>query len=138
MNEFNFDYEGNETPFRMDESGQVFMNATEMAKPFKRKKVNDFLRNKSTIEYINALHEEKSVALISVSADYQFVKTKTGGNDQGTWFQEELVLEFARWLDPRFSLWCNQRIKEIINLGFSALTPVGTECIEDQNRDDDG
>lgn len=34
MNVVNFDYEGNEIPFQVDENGQVFMNATEMAKPF--------------------------------------------------------------------------------------------------------
>lgn len=28
MNQFNFDYEGNEIPFRVDENGEVFMNAT--------------------------------------------------------------------------------------------------------------
>ncbi len=31
MNEIiNFNYEGNEIPFRIDENGEIFMNATEM------------------------------------------------------------------------------------------------------------
>ncbi len=71
------------------------MNATEMAKPFKGKKVNDYLRNKSTIELINALQEQKSKAGIPALADFEFVITKKGGNEPGTWFQRNLALEFA-------------------------------------------
>ncbi len=118
MNEvINFNYEGNEIPFRIDENGEVFMNATVMAKPFPGKKMNFFLRNKSTIEFINALQEGKAETGIPASADYELVITQKGGNDkndQGTWFQRNLALEFARWLNPKFNVWCNQRIDEII------------------------
>ena len=93
-------YEGNEIPFRIDENGEVFMNATVMAKPFKGKKVNDFLRNKSPIAFIDALQEQKTETGIPASADSKLVITQKGGNDkndQGTWFQRNLALEFARW-----------------------------------------
>ncbi len=119
-------YEENEIPFRIDENGEIFMNATVMSNPFKGKKVNDFLRNKSTIAFIDALQEQKAETGIPASADYKLVITQKGGNDkndQGTWFQRNLALEFARWLNPKFSEWFNPRIDEIITKGFSALTP---------------
>lgn len=124
-------YEGNEIPFRIDENGEVFMNATEMGKHFKGKSVANFLRNKSTVEYINALHEEKDVMRIRISTDSPLIQKVIGkGKEQGTWFQRNLALEFARWLNPKFSVWCNQRIDEIITKGFSALTPEARILLE--------
>src|SRR5690606_3990957 len=29
-------------------------------------------------------------------------------------------LEFARWLNPAFAIWCNDRIKELMKFGFTA------------------
>jgi hypothetical protein len=57
MNEvINFNYEGNEIPFKVNEDGEVFMNATEMMKPFPEKRMHNFTRNKEILEYVNALH----------------------------------------------------------------------------------
>lgn len=50
----------------------------------------------------------------------------------GTWFQEDLDLRFAQWLNPKFVVWCNQRIKEIITNGFSGLTEEATDYIGNQ------
>jgi hypothetical protein len=130
-------YEGNEIPYRVDEEGEVFMNATEMARPFGRsKRVGNFLRNKNVIEYIEALQKGIADIQIRTSADYKVVIIpKKGGNDkndQGTWFQRNLALEFARWLNPKFNVWCNKQIDEIITKGFSALTEEATEYIEDE------
>ena len=30
-----------------------------------------------------------------------------------------VAIEFARWLSPEFSIWCNQKIDEIINQGYA-------------------
>jgi hypothetical protein len=129
----NFNYEGNEIPFRVDENGQVYMNANEMARPFGRsKRISNFTKNKSVLEYVNALHEEKSKTRIRVLTDSELVKSSWGGSDHGTWFQEDLAIYFAQWLNPRFGVWCNQRIKEILNQGFSALTVDATEYIKGQ------
>ena len=107
----NFNYEGNEIPFRIDENREVFMNATEMAKPFSGKKISNFTRNKTVLEFVNALHEEKFKAPIRALTDSELVISKWGGGDQGTWFHEDIALEFATWLNPKFKIWCNQRIK---------------------------
>ena len=42
---------------------------------------------------------------------------------QGTWLHEDVALEFARWLDPKFATWCNARIKELLKYGATALNP---------------
>ena len=130
MKLLNFDYEVSEIPFKVNDDDEVFMNATEMMRPFPDKRMHNFTRIKSTIEFINALHEDKGATPISVATDSQLVVSKMGGDDRGTWFHEDLALEFARWLSPKFKLWCSKRIQEIITKGFSAATEEATEYIE--------
>lgn len=82
------------------------VNATEMAKPF-GKKPNDWLKLLSTKKYIDALSELKKID----SSDLVVVKY---GDNGGTWMHEDVALEFARWLSPKFGIWCNDKIKQII------------------------
>jgi hypothetical protein len=69
-------------------------------------RVNYFLRNKSTIELINVLQKQKSKVRTLTSADYELVILKKGGNNQGTWFHEDLSIYFAQWLNPKFGVCC--------------------------------
>src|SRR6056297_734749 len=74
MNEvINFNYEGNEIPFKVDENGEVFINATAMLKPFSGKRMHNFTRNKTTLEFINTLHEEMGETPVSVSSDSKLI-----------------------------------------------------------------
>ena len=50
---------------------------------------------------------------IHTSADLVTV-IKGGNGEQGTWMHEDVALEFARWLSPKFAIWCNRRIKELL------------------------
>ncbi len=50
-----FNYEGQKISFKFSD-GNKLINATEMAKPF-GKRINNFLRQKSTQEYILLLEE---------------------------------------------------------------------------------
>ena len=50
------------------------------------------------------------------------VKVNYGGNNPGTWFHEDVALEFARWLSPPFAIWCNDRIKELLTQGVSTVS----------------
>ncbi|MBD5256021.1 MAG: hypothetical protein HDS50_00100, partial [Bacteroides sp.] len=34
---------------------------------------------------------------------------------------EDVALEFARWLSPAFAIWCNDRIKEVMCYGMTAI-----------------
>lgn len=115
-----YNYEGN--PVSFSNNGVIMVSATQMAKPFGRL-VGDWLRLKSTEEFVNALSSDMQ---IPISALIQVVK---GGNgEQGTWIHEDVALEFARWLSPKFAIWCNRRIKELVHVGFTA-TPATLEAM---------
>lgn len=127
-----FQYHQNPVSFSRDDN-QVMINATEMAKPFAKRPV-DWLRLQSTVEFMEELSvvrnsanqlitEEKSTVWKSHSDDCQLVTTVNGGANPGTWMHEDVALEFARWLSPSFSIWCNDRIKELLKLGLTAINP---------------
>lgn len=99
------------------------VNATEMAKPF-GKLVGDWLRLKATTEFTEALSADMH---IPISALIQVVKG--GNNEQGTWLHEDVALEFARWLSPSFAIWCNKRIKELLQYGMTATQPTLEQMI---------
>lgn len=111
-----FSYENNKVSFYR-KNDMLFVNATEMAKPFGRnKRPGNWLRTQQAIDYIN----EVAVAHICATADLQRV-TQGVDQEQGTWLQEDVALEFARWLSPKFALWCNERIKELMKLGYTSI-----------------
>lgn len=116
-----FQYNGSPITFYKDDN--VMVNATEMAKPF-GKLVGDWLRLKATTEFTEALSADM---YIPISALIQVVK---GGNsEQGTWLHEDVALEFARWLSPSFAIWCNKRIKELLQYGMTAMQPTLEQMI---------
>uniref|UniRef100_UPI00402849EB phage antirepressor KilAC domain-containing protein n=1 Tax=Phocaeicola dorei TaxID=357276 RepID=UPI00402849EB len=116
-----FQYNGSPITFQKGDS--VMVNATEMAKPF-GKLVGDWLRLKTTTEFVDALSTDMQ---IPISALIQVVK---GGNgEQGTWMHEDVALEFARWLSPAFAIWCNKRIKELLQYGMTATQPTLEQMI---------
>lgn len=109
-------YHGNSITFLNKDS--LMVNATEMAKAF-GKRVSDWLNNQSTKEFLDAL----TVTRKSVSADFQAVKVVKGGIPelQGTWLHQDAALEFARWLSPKFAIWCNDKIKELMLKGYTCI-----------------
>ena len=88
------------------EDNSLMVNATQMAKQFNKRPV-DWLRLPSTISFI----EELSSVRKSHTSEFQAVITKVGSpeNGGGTWFHEDLALEYARWLSPGYSIWTNDR-----------------------------
>lgn len=60
----------------------------------------------------------------------QLVTSIRGGSDQGTWIHEDIALDFAQWLSIEFRLWCNDRIKELLNHGFTATNHKVKELID--------
>ena len=116
-----FQYNGSPITFYKDDN--VMVNATEMAKPF-GKLVGDWLRLKATTEFTETFSADMH---IPISALIQVVK---GGNsEQGTWLHEDVALEFARWLSPSFAIWCNKRIKELLQYGMTAMQPTLEQMI---------
>lgn len=119
-----FQYSNAPISFRK-ETGSLFVNATEMAKGF-GKTTKDWLRTKQSEEFISSL---STVRQISPTGLVQIIQ---GGNPelQGTWMHEDVALEFARWLSPTFAIWCNDRIKELLQIGFTATQPTIEQLVE--------
>lgn len=110
-----YQYEGNSVTFFKGEN--VMVNATEMAKAF-NKRTYDWLITQQSKDFLAALSETRNLT----SAD--LVKVTKGGDPklQGTWMHEDVALEFARWLSPKFAIWCNDRIKELLTTGVTTIT----------------
>lgn len=105
--------------FLSGETGPTMVNATQMAKIF-GKQPRDWLVNKQAKEYINAYSTIKGIPLI----DLVIVKRGAATNGGGTWLHSDLAIEFARWLSPEFSIWCNDIIKALmqrIDLGNGVI-----------------
>lgn len=113
MNELTLQYNDNNITFHLGDD-DVMINATEMAKPFK-KQAFEWLRLPSTRQFMTALEATGK------SRRSDLVKTING---VGTWFHEDVALEFARWLSPAFAIWCNERIKELFRHGMTATEPT--------------
>jgi len=102
-----FTYEG--TPVSFAKGNDVMVNATEMAKPFGKRPAK-WLELPSTIEFLTKLKAiRKSDRLVESI------------NGVGTWLHEDAAIEFARWLSPEFSIWCNDRIKELARDGVAVI-----------------
>ena len=111
-----FEFEGNSVTF-YDKDGTLWVNATEMAKPFgEGKKPVLWLNLKQTQEFLNELSKVRNLTL----ADFQ--RVTRGGNNPGTWLHKDVAIEFSRWLSPKFAIWCNQRIEELLTQGHTELT----------------
>ena len=111
-----FAYDGQNVTFEK-KGGIVMVNATEMAKPFK-KVAKDWLRTKQTNEFIHSLSVVRHIS------PTELVVKSQGGTVQGTWMHEDVAIEFARWLAPEFAIWCNDRIKELLTVGMTATQPT--------------
>lgn len=117
-----YSYEG--TPISFSNADGVMVNATQMAKVF-GKLPADFLKTKQTKTFLKELSVMKKI----ITAD--LVKVVQGGDTQGTWMHKNVAMEFARWLSPKFAIWCNDRIEELLRSGVTSVT-TSTE-----SRDDD-
>lgn len=97
------DYQGHSISYQED----GWFNATQAAAEF-GKRVDHWIENKETTEYINALCE------ITNTRKSGYLKTKRGANG-GTWLHPKLAVSFARWLDPKFAVWCDAQIDNLIH-----------------------
>lgn len=93
-----------------------FLNATQIAKHF-GKRTENFLRTEQNQEYIAALAEHLSITQKSVIQYNQLVIVKGGSskNGGGTWLHPKLAIHFARWLDPKFAVWCDEQIDNLLS-----------------------
>lgn len=136
-----FQYNGNDITFRLA-NGEVMVNATQMAKSFGKKTRNwlDLDSTKKFLECLNDFYLAKNSHLLSQQSDNEsrvrisdtsnliITKPFSPKNGGGTWFHEDVALEFSRWLNPEFAIWCNYKIKEMVNKGY--VTVDGDDLID--------
>lgn len=96
------DYQGHAIAYQ----GDGWFNATQAAAKFGRR-VDKWMENSDTQDYINALCE------LSNTPKSGYLKTKRGANG-GTWLHPKLAVHFARWLDTRFAVWCDEQIDALV------------------------
>ncbi|MFC2292525.1 MAG: KilA-N domain-containing protein, partial [Kingella oralis] len=98
-----------------------FLNATQIAAHF-GKLPKDYLKTEQTQQYIAALAESLSERTKILTDKNQLVIIKKGGAEQGTWLHPKLAIHFARWLDPRFAVWCDEQIEQILSGSLKSQT----------------
>lgn len=111
------------TPVSFRQDG--FLNATAIASHF-GKLPKDYLKSEQTQQYISALAENLSVRRKILTEENQIVIVKRGGSEQGTWLHPKLAIHFARWLNPRFAVWCDEQIETLLNGKASDGLPAKT------------
>lgn len=117
-----FSYEGKTINFK-DQKGSVLLNATQMGKAF-GKTPKDWLRLQSTEQFLNALKNSRKADVpneLFDEGEKPLVNVIRGGKNQGTWMQEDVALEYSRWLNPLFAIWTNKHIKELLLKGSTAI-----------------
>lgn len=109
-------YEFNDAVVSFEKGDGIMVNATEMAKPFK-KSCNDWLKTEQSKRMIAAISTSKKIDVADL------VRVTNGGNTgNGTWMHEDVALVFAQWLSPDFYIWCNDRIKELLTTGVATVS----------------
>lgn len=94
---------------------EAWFNATTIAEKY-GKRIQDWLDNQETKDYISALddfHNHAKERDLNTGKSGIWVKAKRGKNG-GTWLHPDLAVPFARWIDARFGVWCDQQIKHIL------------------------
>ena len=101
----------NDARFAVEErNGNISFNLTQMAKPF-GKKPNFWLKYQPAIDYLNEL------SVVSKINTADLLEVRQGGTPerQGTWANDyRVAIEFARWLNPKFSIAVNELVFKIL------------------------
>lgn len=97
-----------------DLSSDIMISLTDIAKA-NGKLVGHWLTLQSTKDYLD---EYASVIGITIT---DLVVVKQGGTNQGTWANQDIALYFAQWCSPKFHIWCNNQIKELLTNGVVVM-----------------
>lgn len=104
-----FDYNGQSIQRRTD--GYLSLNQMCNANG---KLVADFLRLKSTKAYIAELSASMGIPIDEI------VESKEGAM-YGTWGHPLLALRCAQWISPKFAVWCDAHIFNLMDTGITSL-----------------
>jgi hypothetical protein len=105
-----FEYQGRAIQVREPDK---FCNLTQMCQAG-GKKAGDFLRLESTKAYILELESTTGITAIDC---------KVGGLDAkgGTWGHKLLAIRCAQWISPKFAVWCDAHIFNLMQTGQTNL-----------------
>lgn len=98
-----FHYQGQ--PVRFNSDGWI--NATDVAKRF-GKRPGDWLKQEETKQYLGVL-----AAALNCDPE-SLLETRRGRHLSGTWLHPKVAVAFARWLDVKFSVWCDLHIDALL------------------------
>lgn len=110
-----------------------YLNATQIAAHF-GKLPKDYLKTEQTQQYISALAESLSERTKILTDENQIVIVKKGNSKnftQGTWLHPKLAIHFARWLNPKFAVWCDEQIEILLNGKISGGYQIGQKTTAD-------
>lgn len=99
-------YQETEIYFLLGNEGEVMINATEMAKIFKRR-TKDFLKTDHAKSFIDVAER----TLNGAHSDEKLIDNR---GHVGIYFCRPLALKFAAWLDPEFEFWIFNQIDNIL------------------------
>jgi len=89
-------------------SNDGYVSATDMCKVNANKNLSDFLKNKDTLEYLDALQADiKSNPKLDFSS-LKLVEIYRGGNHPGTWIHPEVAIKLAGWISKEFEVKVNR------------------------------
>lgn len=114
------------TTFKYDEETELivkigdwsYYKVTDIARRFD-KRINDYTSSLRTKTLIQSIAKYRGISEKSVFF------SKKGGDVQlsGTWFHEDLMLDFSRWLSLEFSLFMNSVFVKVVNQKRNELEP---------------
>ncbi|MEH2233793.1 MAG: KilA-N domain-containing protein [Nostoc sp.] len=101
---------------QMPQSGQIvkytipfgYVNATQMARA-NRKLLSDYIRLKSTKDYLQALGNDMGIPISSL-----IIEIEGYGKEQGTWVHPEIAIDLARWVSVSFRIWANRTLMTVM------------------------
>jgi hypothetical protein len=115
----NLNYRGNFVPVKMV-GDEPWVNLNAIGRPF-GKEPNQWLKSTPAQEYVKAVEllgfkqtDENPSGEIELK---KAISVVNGGKTPGIWASEMVALEFARWCDPAFQVWCNQQLRDLITKG---------------------
>lgn len=95
-----------------------WINATQTIKTLEAKRLDNFIKSKYFTEYVNAFCKHHNLTYDEVVKTVRGNVSKSNplnlGFTKGTYFHPDLVVLFARWINPDFAVWCDTIIKQIL------------------------
>lgn len=120
--------------FDVSFDGLAYTNATEQYQMYEKShQAFAYYRDNTLVPYAEKLIELGKITTQGNLASpnnqpvtvNDLIIIRRGGNPkyQGTWLHPKLAIEFGRWLNLEFGIWCNEVIEDFLTFGIVTLQP---------------